>query len=181
MLSNKTAIILILASLIPLGLSLHAVFLSGETVKEIHLKGKEGTTESVSVNPEMNPLRLLINMDYGSKAFSTVQRHITYAVTAYGEDDRYLWAEDGRASTDSKSKVISDQTHYSSLQTFAIDRPQGIFFKYLIDSKNLRYKGAVLKLNRNVSEHNWLFTIVGLIMLVSGVLIFANNKRPNQF
>ena len=61
MLSNKTAIILILLSFIPLGLSLHAVFLSGETVKEIHLEGKEGTTEPVSVGPEMNPLRLLCN------------------------------------------------------------------------------------------------------------------------
>jgi len=175
--TNKTAFILILASLIPLGLSSYAVFFSGDTVKEIPLKGKVGATNSVSVDPGMNPLRLLLSMDYGGKAFSSVQRHITYQVSAYDEDKIRLWTEDGRVSSNSDSKIISNQTHYSSLQTFEIDEPQTIYFDYSVDSKNLRYKGGSLTLNRNVINHSWIVTIPGLLMLVGGVLIFANNSR----
>ena len=177
MFTNKTAFILILASLIPLGISLYAVFISGQTVKEIPLKGKVGVTNSVSVDPGMNPLRLLLSMNYGGKAFSSVQRNITYQVTAYDEDKISLWTEEGRVSSNSDSKIISDQTHYSSLQTFEIEQARNIYFDYSVDSRNLRYKGGSLILNRNVINHNWLITIVGLFMLVSGVLIFANNGR----
>ena len=178
--TNKTAFILILASLVPLGISLYAVFISGETVREIPLKGKVGATNSVSVDPAMNPLRLLLSMDYGGKAFSSVQRYITYQVSAYDEDKIRLWTEDGRVSSNSDSKIISNQTHYSSLQTFEIDEPQTIYFDYSVDSRNLRYKGGSLILNRNVVNHNWLVTIPGLIMLVCGVLIFANNNRNTE-
>jgi len=175
--TNKMALILILASLIPLGISSYAVFASGETVKEIPLKGKVGDTQSVSVDPGMNPLRLLLNMDYGGKAFSSVQRYITYQVSAYDEDKIRLWTEHGRVSSNSDSKIIGDQRHYSSLQTFEIDGPRNIYFDYSIESMNLRYKGGSLILNRNVINHNWLITIVGLFMLVGGVLIIANNSR----
>ena len=178
--TNKTAFILILASLVPLGISLYAVFISGETVREIPLKGKVGATNSVSVDPAMNPLRLLLSMDYGGKAFSSVQRYITYQVSAYDEDKIRLWTEDGRVSSNSDSKIISNQTHYSSLQTFEIDEPQTIYFDYSVDSRNLRYKGGSLILNRNVVNHNWLVTIPGLLMLVGGVLIIANNNRNTE-
>jgi len=178
--TNKTAFILILVSLIPLGASFYAVFISGEKVKETPLKGKVGATNPVSVDPGMNPLRLLISIDYGGKAFSSVQRNITYQVTAYNEDKMPLWTEDGRVSSNSDSNVISDQTHYSSLQTFEIYEPQKINFDYSIDSKNLRYKGGSLTLNRNVINHNWLITITGLFMLVGGVLIIANNSRNSE-
>ena len=178
--TNKMAFILILASLMLLGISLYAVFISGETVREIPLKGKVGATNSVSVDPAMNPLRLLLSMDYGGKAFSSVQRYITYQVSAYDEDKIRLWTEDGRVSSNSDSRIISNQTHYSSLQTFEIDEPQTIYFDYSVDSRNLRYKGGSLILNRNVVNHNWLVTIPGLIMLVCGVLIFANNNRNTE-
>ncbi len=180
MFTNKTAFILILASLIPLGTSLYAVFISGETVREIPLQGKAGATSPVSVDPEMNPLRLLLSMDYGGKAFSSVQRNITYQVTAYDEDKISLWTGDGRVSSKSDSKIISNQTHYSSLQTFEIDKPQAIYFDYSVESKNLRYKGGSLILNRNVINHNWLVTFPGLLMLVGGMLIFANNGRNTE-
>ena len=180
MFTNKTAFILILASLIPLGMSLYAVFMSGETVKEIPLKGKVGATNSVSVDPGMNPLRLLLSMDYGGRAFSSVQRYITYQVSAYDEDKIRLWTEDGRVSNNSDSKIIGDQTHYSSLQTFEIDEPRKIYFDYSVDSKNLRYQGGSLFLNRNVINHDWLITIPGLLMLVGGVLIIANNNRNTK-
>jgi hypothetical protein len=175
--TNKTAFILMLVSLMPLGMSFYAVFISGELVKELPLRGKVGETNLVSVDPGMNPLRLLISVDYGGKAFSAVQRNITYQVTAYNEEKMPLWTEDGRVSSNSDSKVISDQTHHSSLQTFGIGAPQKIYFDYSIDSKNLRYKGGALTLNRNVIDHNWLITIAGLFMLVGGVLIIANNSR----
>jgi hypothetical protein len=178
--TNKTAFILILASLMPLGISLYAVFISGETVKEIPLKGKVGATSSVSVDPGMNPLRLLLSMDYGGRAFSSVQRYITYQVSAYDEDKIRLWTEDGRVSSNSDSKIISDQTHYSSLQTFEIDASRDIYFDYSVESKNLRYQGGSLILNRNVTNHNWLITTPGLLMLVGGVLIIANNNRSTE-
>jgi len=178
--SNKVAITLILISLLPLGMTLQAIFFSGSQVTELPLKGREDKTAEIRLEPDMNPLRLLITMDYGSKAFSTVQRHINYVVSALDSNGRTLWTEDGRASVSGDSKVISNQTHYSSLQTFDIDAPTEIQFKYTIEEANLRYKGGYLTLKRNVTRHSWALTIAGLVMLVSGILIFSWNQKNAQ-
>jgi hypothetical protein len=149
-------------------------------VTELPLKGREDKTAVIRLEPDMNPLRLLITMDYGSKAFSTVQRYINYVVSALDSNGRTLWMEDGRASVSGDSKVISNQTHYSSLQTFDIDGPTDVQFKYTIEEANLRYKGGHLTLKRNVTRHSWVLTITGLVMLVSGILIFSWNRRNAQ-
>ena len=175
--SNKVAITLILISLLPVGMTLQAIFLSGSQVAELPLTSRDDKTEVISLEPDMSPLRLLITMDYGSKAFSTVQRHIKYVVSALDGDGRTLWTENGRASVSGDSKVVSNQTHYSSLQTFDIDMPTEVQFKYKIEEANLRYKGGHLTLKRNVTRHSWALTIAGLIMLVSGILIFAWNQK----
>jgi hypothetical protein len=178
--SNKVAITLILISLLPLGMTLQAIFFSGSEVVELPLKGRDDKTAVVRLDPDMNPLRLLITMDYGSKAFSTVQRHIKYVVSALDKNGRTLWTEDGRASVSGDSKAISNQTHYSSLQTFDIDVPTEVQFKYTIEEANLRYKGGHLTLKRNVTHHSWTLTITGLVMLVSGILIFSLNQKKAQ-
>ena len=75
------------------------------------------------------------------------------------------------------SKVISNQTHYSSLQTFDIDNPTELQFTYRIEEANLRYKGGHLTLKRNVTRHSWTLTVIGLAMLVSGILIFSWHQK----
>ena len=175
--SNKVAMTLILISLLPLGMTLQAIFFSGSEVAELPLKGRNDKTAVIRLDPDMNPLRLLITMDYGSKAFSTVQRHIKYAVSALDTNGSTLWTEDGRASVSGDSKVISNQTHYSSLQTFDIDTPTDVQFKYAIEEANLRYKGGHLTLKRNVTRHSWALTITGLVMLVSGIMVFSLNQK----
>ena len=57
MFSNKIGLVLILVSLIALGISMNAVFFSGETVRISTLQGKVGSTEPVMVSPDMNPMR----------------------------------------------------------------------------------------------------------------------------
>lgn len=175
--SNKVAITLILLGLLPLGMTMHTIFFSGSDVKEFSLKGREGKTEVISLQPDMNPVRLLITVDYGSKAYSTVQRYIEYSVTAKTRSGNTLWEEDGRVSVNSDAKRISNQTHYSSLRTFDINAPTDILFNYQIKEANLRYKGGYLTLRRNVTRHSWPITIIGLALLVVGILLFANNQR----
>jgi hypothetical protein len=152
--SNKVAITLIFISLLPLGMTLQAIFFSGSRVAELPLQGRDGKTQVI-----------------------TIQRHIKYAVSALDGDGRALWTENGRASVSGDSKVVSNQTHYSSLQTFDIDMPTEVQFKYSIEEANMRYKGGHLSLKRNVTRHSRALTIVGLIMLVSGILVFAWNQR----
>jgi hypothetical protein len=178
--SNKVALTLVLISLLPLGLTLQAIFFSGSQAAELPLKSRDDQTAVIRLDPDMNPLRLLITMDYGSKAFSTAQRHIKYVVSALDSNGRTLWTEDGRASVSGDAKVISNQTYYSSLQTFDIDEPTEVQFKYRIEEANLRYKGGYLTLKRNVRRHNWALTIPGLVMLVTGILIISWNQKQSQ-
>ena len=175
--SNKVAIALIFFGLVPLGMSMQAIFFSGSEVTTFPLKGHEGHTGFTTLQPDMNPIRLLITLEYGSKAFSTVQRYIEYSVTAKAQSGDPLWEEDGRASITSDKKVISDQSHHSSLQTFDIDAPTDVQFDYKIEEENLRFKGGYLTLKRNVTPHNWLLTIIGLVILVTSILIFASNQK----
>ena len=74
--SNKVAITLVLIGLLPLGLFLQAIFFSGSQVANLPLNGRDARTELIRIAPDMNPLRLLITMEYGQKARSTVRRHI---------------------------------------------------------------------------------------------------------
>jgi hypothetical protein len=175
--SNKVAFALIFIGLVPLALTMQAIFFSGSDIEEFPLQGKHGETEAVSLQPDMNPLRLIISMDYGMKAFGTAQRYIEYEVTANIDEGRILWIEDGRASVSGDKKFTGDKTHYSSLQTFDVDAPVDVLFSYKIEEANLRYKGGSLTLKRNVTRHNWFLTITGLVLLVSGILIFASNQK----
>ena len=177
MFSKKTAVVLIILSLIPLGMSLQAVFFSGSELKVFPLEGRNAKTEAVQVTSDMSPMRLLITMDYGSKGFSTIQRYIEYSVTARAQDEGMLWQETGRASVTGDSKIISDQTHYASLQTFDINHPDTIQFEYKIDEANLRYKGGYLTLKRNVARHNLSITVIGVILLVMGIFIFVSTQK----
>ena len=178
--SNKIAIVLLFLGLLPLGMSVRAIFFSGSDVEEFTLKGREGHTEIISLQPDMNPVRLLITVNVGSKAYSTVQRYIEYVVTAKTSSGSMLWEEDGRVSVNSDKKRISDQSHHSSLQTFDIDAPIDVLFNYQIKEANLRYKGGHLTLKRNVTPHSWPITIIGLVLLLAGILLFANNHKTNN-
>ncbi len=156
---------------------MNAVFFSGDTVQISTLKGRVGSTSPVMVSPEMNPLRLVMAMDYGSKSFSTTQRYIKYEITAKQETGAVLWQESGRVSSTSENKSFAKSTNHSSIQTFDVYSPSKILIHYKIEPENLRYKGGSLELKRNVAHHNLFITIMGLTLLVIGVLILANNQR----
>ena len=175
--SNKTAIGLLVIGLIFSAMSMKAVFFSGSEVENFYLDGRSNQTAPVHLEPEMNPLRLLIEMDVGTKAFSNVQRYVEYFITAKRETGETLWVEDGRVSVSSDKKNVMNQTHYSSVQTFDIDEAMDVQFIYQIKEANLRYKGGSMTLKRNVSRHNWIITIIGVVLLVSGVLMLVNNKK----
>ncbi len=179
--SNKTGYLLMASGLVALAISLKAVFFSGSDVEGFPLQGKHGNTYSVRVDPHMNPMRLLISMDYGTKAYNSIaQRYIEYVVSAKGEDGRVLWTEDGRASVNSDKKGVVNNTHHASLQTFDVDEEQEILFSYDIRSENLRYKGAELTLKANVTRHKMGLTVFGVIFLVAGLLIVVNNQKKKQ-
>ena len=171
------ALLLILVSLIPLGISMNAVFFSGETVRVSTLQGKVGATDPVMVNPDMNPMRLVMAMDYWSKSFSTIHRYIDYRITAKPESGTVLWQASGRVASNSDTKTFSNSTNHPSIQTFDVISAARISFHYKIEPENLRYKGGTLKLKRNVTQHSLFITFTGLTLLVIGVLILANNQR----
>ncbi len=177
---TKTAIVLIIIGLLLLGMSAQAMFFSGNDIKEFPLKSRDGHTEFISLQPAMNPLRLLIAVNLGAKVLSTAQRHIEYVITAKTREGELLWVENGHVSVHNDNKIIGDQTHYISLQTYTIETPTEVQFIYQFKEANLRYKGASLTLKRNVTRHQWSQTIAGLILLLAGILIFASNqKRKN--
>ncbi len=174
--SNKTAIALILISLPLLGLTLYDVFFSGTSIQEFQLQGRAGKTNLISVEPDMNPLRLLFSMDYSSGRFGG---SMDYEVSAYQEDGAYLWNDTGHVWVES-GKIHPSSTHSTSLQTFDVHQPTSVEFRYNIEPGGLRYQAGALTLKRNVARPNLLVTVTGLCLLVAGVLIYATNNWKNS-